>query len=613
MAEAPVADHVDDCVVTEAASEVDGQVNGGEAGLDVVGVDVHDWDVEAFGEVGGVARRAAVARVGGEADLVVGDQVQRSAGGVARETLQVEDFGDDALCAESGVAVHQDRHRSADFERRLGRIMIGLQRARPALDDGVDRFEMRWVGGKFDRDLALVERVIRPARTVMVLHVAADVFVVGALAARVGGFELGEQFLIRPVDDVRDGRKTAAVRHSDDRRPDTVGGKFGRDLFHHRDGHVESLDRERLLSDVRLAQEALEGFDFGQPRQHVARALRRERNEVGSRLDIIAQPLALLDVGDVFDLVGDRRTVRAAQLVDDVGQRAAPQFRAQHRSGDRRHDRRRQPVTADVERRIAGCLSSERIERRGEMAVTTIGGDDRHPRRDRAQQFVGVRLEFARRRRRLFGDGDRRLRDPLGFERAARSEPEPRKDLLVKALAAAQQFVDPFEKFTRLCALDHAMIVGARQRHDLLHAERFERRLVRIAEARRVADRAGCDDGALARHQAWHRGDGPDAAGIGQRETRADQIVGAELVVARPRDQLFVTRAKRREVERRGVLDDRDDQEARAVLALRIDGEAEMDAVLDALRRRAGPSKRCDDRRIGFGGSDQRVGDQVRK
>ena len=110
VAEAAIADQVDEHVAPERAPEIDREVHRGDARVDVVGVDVHDRHVEAFGQVRSVARRARVGRIGREADLVVRDEVHRAAGLVARQRLQVEDFRDDALAGERGVAVNENRH-----------------------------------------------------------------------------------------------------------------------------------------------------------------------------------------------------------------------------------------------------------------------------------------------------------------------------------------------------------------------------------------------------------------------------------------------------------------------------------------------------------------------
>ena len=111
VAEAAVADHVDDDVAAPALAVGHRQAHGGGAGLDVVGVDVDDRDVEALRHVGRVGGRARLLGVGGEADLVVLDDVDRAAGAVALQRLQVERLGDDSLGREGGVAVEQHRHR----------------------------------------------------------------------------------------------------------------------------------------------------------------------------------------------------------------------------------------------------------------------------------------------------------------------------------------------------------------------------------------------------------------------------------------------------------------------------------------------------------------------
>ena len=60
VAEAPVADEVDDDVVAEAAAVREREPDRRDRRLGVVGVDVDDRDVEALREVARVARRAAL-------------------------------------------------------------------------------------------------------------------------------------------------------------------------------------------------------------------------------------------------------------------------------------------------------------------------------------------------------------------------------------------------------------------------------------------------------------------------------------------------------------------------------------------------------------------------
>ena len=86
-----------------------------------------------------------------------------------------------------------------------------------------------------------------------------------------------------------------------------------------------------------------------------------------------------------------------------------------------------------------------------------------------------------------------------------------------------------------------------------------------------------------------------------------------ELVVARFSDQIFVGRAERGEVERVGALDDRHDERARTVFALRVDRESEVDPGFDALRFAALAPERGAHPRLFFRGLHDRVRDEMRE
>ena len=156
VAEAAVADEVDHEVVAELGPVGEREPDGGERRLGVVGVDVHDRDVEALGEVARVPGRAALGRVGRVPDLVVRDQVQRAAGRVPLERLEVERLGDDALAREGGVAVdqHGQRHRRIVEAGAAG--AVGLLGAGASLDDRVGGLEVARV--RDDRDVDLARR-----------------------------------------------------------------------------------------------------------------------------------------------------------------------------------------------------------------------------------------------------------------------------------------------------------------------------------------------------------------------------------------------------------------------------------------------------------------------
>ena len=118
VAAAAVAVHVDHDVALELAAEIHRQAHDLGHGFGIFAVDVEDRDLQHLGHVGGVGAAAAFAGAGGEADLVVDDDVQRAADGVASQLAEVERFLHDAFAGERGVAVDQQRHAAAALRRR---------------------------------------------------------------------------------------------------------------------------------------------------------------------------------------------------------------------------------------------------------------------------------------------------------------------------------------------------------------------------------------------------------------------------------------------------------------------------------------------------------------
>uniref|UniRef100_E6Q3Q8 Uncharacterized protein n=1 Tax=mine drainage metagenome TaxID=410659 RepID=E6Q3Q8_9ZZZZ len=236
----------------------------------------------------------------------------------------------------------------------------------------------------------------------------------------------------------------------------------------------------------------------------------------------------------------------------------------------------RKPVGCGIERFISRRRRAERIEIRSEVPVRAIRRDDCGGSGDAAHHFV---------RRRTRGSAcnrHRRLRTEL--RGGAGNERERRERAFVKFALALQQAIDASQKFTRLRALDDAVIVGVGHLHHFADAEAAQRRFVDVGETGRVTDGAGGENRTLPRHQARNRRDGADAAGVGEREARPGEIVGDEFIFARLRDECVVGGDEAGEIEFVGVLDHRHDEETRAVLAFAIDGEPEVDAGLHARR-----------------------------
>ena len=105
-----------------------------------------------------VVERASLGRRG-EADLVVDDDVERAAGGVAVELAQVERLLHDALAGERGVAVDQQRH--ACVARATSPTRSCLARMRPSTTGLTNS---RWLGLKHSDRCTFLPLVGRRSR-----------------------------------------------------------------------------------------------------------------------------------------------------------------------------------------------------------------------------------------------------------------------------------------------------------------------------------------------------------------------------------------------------------------------------------------------------------------
>ncbi len=158
------------------------------------------------------------------------------------------------------------------------------------------------------------------------------------------------------------------------------------------------------------------------------------------------------------------------------------------------------------------------------------------------------------------------------------------------------------------------MVVGRRERHDLGDAELVQGVLGGALELRRVVHGADAHDHRLAGHQTRHGVDGAEAAGVGQGDRHAGEVVHAQLAVAGAADDVLVGLPELEEVQRLGLLDARDHELAVAVGLDQVDGEAEVDVLrLDQGRLAVLLREGVVHRRHGLDGLHHRVADQVRE
>ena len=178
---------------------------------------------------------------------------------------------------------------------------------------------------------------------------------------RLRALELGQDRLDRAAEVVGEHAEPAAVGHPDHDLLGAVLAGQGRDLVEHRHDDVEALDREHLLAQVGLLEEALELEDLDQPGEQ-RRFSSGERRPVGAGLDHLPQPHPLLVRGEVLDLVRDRAAVRIAHPRQRVEKRLALDPDPQDRGRDPRHQLRGQVEVLGLERRVALRLAAERVE-----------------------------------------------------------------------------------------------------------------------------------------------------------------------------------------------------------------------------------------------------------
>ena len=105
--EAAITPHVDHHVAPETLAVFDREFAGEGHRFGIVAIDVQDRRHHALRHVAGVGRVAREVGRGGEADLVVDDEVQAAAGVVARHARQREAFPHHALAREGRIAVDQ--------------------------------------------------------------------------------------------------------------------------------------------------------------------------------------------------------------------------------------------------------------------------------------------------------------------------------------------------------------------------------------------------------------------------------------------------------------------------------------------------------------------------
>ena len=565
-----VADHVDDDILLKPLAELVGEAGDVGAGFRIVPVDVEDRGVDGAGDIGGVDGAAAVVGAGGEADLVVDDQMDGAAGGVAVELGHVERFGNNTLAGEGGVAVDQQRNDAFALEVTEA-ILLGTDNA---FDNRIDGFQVRRVGREADDDFARGDRTADAGGAQVVLHIA------GALRAALGGvaFEFGENLLRLLADDVGENVQAAAVGHADD---DFVHGGVGgafTDFVTDGDGRFATFQTEALGADEAGAKEGFKAFGFVETFENAGPVRGGQRVLIG--FHALLEPGFLLRRLDVHVLGADLAAVGLTERFQDFAERehhvrgAFAQFLAEG-AGDEFTVEipNGEAVMGRIELRMVVRFGAEWIEIGNEVAADSIGVDQLK----NAGFFADLHLAHGRLAR---GNG------AIGFplHRLVRHA-QVGKDGVVEVVFTLQQALQLAEEGAAFGTLDDAVIVGTGDRHHLAEAEHGAHFRRDAHEFSREVHGAGGDDAALARHEARDGADRAHGAGIGERKGGALEVRERQLAFAAACDQIVIGLQELGEVHGPGVFDAGHDERTAAVAGRQIDGEAEIDVVAHHLER----------------------------
>ena len=377
VAEAPVAEHVDDHRLVELLAELGGDLGGVDHRFRIVAIGVQDRRLDHLGDVGRVGRGAAEARIGGEADLVVDDDVDGARRAMAAQARQAHALRHHALAGEGGVAMDQERqHPGTLFERNdIAAQLVGvlvLLGARLAEHHRVDDFQMRRVGGQRQMHLVAVELAVRRGAEV-VLHVARAGDVVGRRRA---ALELVEDGAVRLAHDLGEHVEAAAMGHAEHDLAHAEIAAALDDLLQRRHHRLAAVEAEALGAGVAHVDEALEALRLDELVEDRPLAHRGEVDALVGALDALLDPRLLGRIGDVHELDAERRAVGSPEDLQHLGD--GGEFEPEHvvEEDAAAPVGLGEAVGRGVELTLLGqLLETQRIEIGVEMAAHAIGAD----------------------------------------------------------------------------------------------------------------------------------------------------------------------------------------------------------------------------------------------
>ena len=314
MAEAAIADHVQHHILVEQLAEFGGDAGCMHHGFRIVAIHMEDRRLHHQRHIGAIGRGARIDRRGGEADLVVDDEMNGAAGAEALGPGRGEAFRNDALARESGIAMDQQRQHAGAALVVAQLMLLG---AGLAQHHGIDDFQMRRVRRERQMHLMAVKLAIRRC-TQMILHVA-RAFDFG----RIGGaaLEFMEQLAIGLAHDIDEHVQAAAMGHA---QHDFLYAQLAAaldDLLQRRDGGFAAVQAETFGADKTVGGEFLEAFGFDQFVQDRLLAFGRELDVLVLPFDAALQPVFLLGIVDMHEFIADAAAIGPLEQIHHLARR----------------------------------------------------------------------------------------------------------------------------------------------------------------------------------------------------------------------------------------------------------------------------------------------------
>ena len=192
---------------------------------------------------------------------------------------------------------------------------------------GIDDFQMRRVGGERQMHLAAIELAVgRSAQMIFDVARAFDFRRIGGAA-----LEFVEQLAEGLAHHIDQHVQAAAMSHAEH---DILHAQLAAaldDLLQRRNGGFAAVQAETLGADKAVGGEFLEAFAFDQLVEDRLLAFRREGNFLAFAFDALLQPVLLLGIVDVHELIADAAAIGALEQIHYLARRGA--VHAQH-AGD---------------------------------------------------------------------------------------------------------------------------------------------------------------------------------------------------------------------------------------------------------------------------------------